>query len=459
MNIIDKQWGNGGRGVAVGCVAALALGLLAGCASPGPPQAPSLKLPLIPSEVTASRVGDEVRLHWTTPTRTTDKMLISGPIVAEICRETLSATAKAKASAASKAGTTSVPCAPVLLRLPVKPGESQAVDKLPAELTAEPARRLAYRVQLLNAAGRTAGASQPVFAAAGAAPQPVEEMRGRATKAGVVLEWKAQSAGLRSAPMAPPSAPKTSGEPTADATSVELDRTALQPAATTNSAPDSAKVSITNDAAGARVSAEHKSEHPGTTKQPTLVRLRVAEQGEASGTANRTGGTIDRTAQVGTTYRYAAERVRSVALGQVASGQEKLELRSLPSAEITVAMPKEFPPNAPKGLIAIPGFVDLAVPSGEGAAIEGEAPTAQRPTIDLSWEPDMEAGIAGYRVYRRGLAGEATWQRISPDLMTPAYRDQSVVLGQRYVYRVTAINASGDESAWSNEAVETAPTQ
>jgi fibronectin type 3 domain-containing protein len=71
----------------------------------------------------------------------------------------------------------------------------------------------------------------------------------------------------------------------------------------------------------------------------------------------------------------------------------------------------------------------------------------------------MEAGIAGYRVYRRGLAGEATWQRISPDLMTPAYRDQSVVLGQRYVYRVTAINASGDESAWSNEAVETAPTQ
>ncbi|MDR3745326.1 MAG: fibronectin type III domain-containing protein [Acidobacteriaceae bacterium] len=446
MNIIDKQWENGGRGVVVGAVAALALGLLAGCASPGPPQAPSLKLPQIPSEVTASRVGDEVRLHWTTLPRTTDKLLISGPIVAEICRETLGAAVKAKPIAASKTGTTSTPCAPVLLRLSVKPGESQAVDKLPAELTTDPARRLAYRVQLLNAAGRTAGASQPVFAAAGAAPPPVEELRSKATKAGVVLEWKALHA-----------IPKTSGEPTFDATSVELDRTVLQPVAKANSALDSAKVLITNDAVGARVSAGHKSENPGANKP--LVRLRGTEHGEVSGTAGSTGGTIDRTAQVGTTYRYAAERVRSVALGQVALGKETLEMRSLPSAEITVAMPKEFPPNAPKGLIAVPGFVEATVPSGEGAAIEGAAATAQRPTIDLSWEPDLEAGIAGYRVYRRGLTGEAAWQRISSDLGTPAYRDQSVVAGQRYAYRVTAINAAGDESVWSNEAVETAPTQ
>ena len=61
---------------------------LAGCASPGPPLPPSLKLPQVvaPTALTATRVGDAVTLHWTTPMRTTDKLLIAGPITAVICR-------------------------------------------------------------------------------------------------------------------------------------------------------------------------------------------------------------------------------------------------------------------------------------------------------------------------------------------------------------------------------------
>src|ERR1035441_7007917 len=72
--------------------------LLAGCASPGPPLPPSLKLPEIvsASSETATRAGDEVRLHWTTPSRTTDKMLIAGPVTAEICREVLGAAGAAQ---------------------------------------------------------------------------------------------------------------------------------------------------------------------------------------------------------------------------------------------------------------------------------------------------------------------------------------------------------------------------
>ena len=77
--------------VAWSTLAGLVTVLAAGCASPGPPLPPSLKLPQVATKVTAARVGDAVILRWTMPTRTTDKLLIAGPITAEICRSTAAA--------------------------------------------------------------------------------------------------------------------------------------------------------------------------------------------------------------------------------------------------------------------------------------------------------------------------------------------------------------------------------
>ena len=412
-----------GSGRPVECVgrmatlgAALTLVLLSGCASPGPPQPPSLKLPEAVSAVTASRVGDEVRLQWTTPSRTTDKMLIAGPIVAEICRETPASvpSASAKAGQNSVKGAITAPCSPVLLRVQVKPGASEAVDALPAELTSAPARLLAYRVQLRNAAGRTAGPSAVVFAASGPAPHEVEGLRGRATKAGAVLEWKA-----------------VIGE----AETVELDRSIVQsPTAT-------AAATSTTTATAADLSAAHKGELPGATKEPSESLFRAGTAG--SGTLDA-GGTVDRTAQIGHAYRYTAQRVRSVELG----GQ-RLEVRSLPSVTVTVEMKDVFPPEAPVGLVAVPGFA--------GATND----STQKPTIDLSWEPNMEPRVAGYRVYRHDLGGEAAsaWMQLDSELVPmAAYRDLTVVAGDMYAYRVTAVDAAGNESTRSDEVVETAPT-
>jgi len=53
-------------------LAGLTLGLTAGCASPGTPLPPSLKLPQAVTGLTATRVGDSVMLAWTTPSRTTN---------------------------------------------------------------------------------------------------------------------------------------------------------------------------------------------------------------------------------------------------------------------------------------------------------------------------------------------------------------------------------------------------
>jgi hypothetical protein len=387
------------------------------------------------SGLTASRVGDEVRLHWTTPSRTTDKLLIAGPIEAEICRENLAAApvtaVKGGQSAApgARKNTVTAPCSPVVLRKRVTPGASEAVDALPASLTAAPARLLAYRVQLRNAAGRTAGASPAVFAASGPAPQAIQEMRGKATKAGVVLEWRPEAQGTGS---------REQG--TEGTESIELDRTVLQPP-TANTTTTTASTSPTTTAGSGL---ERKGGLPGATKEPSESRFR------AGGGLADAGGTVDRTALIGHSYRYTAQRVRSVELG----GQT-LELHSLPSAVVTVEMKDVFPPDAPAGLVAVSGFVAEI----SGAQV-GEQ--AQRPTIDLSWEPSMEPRVAGYRVCRRDLNGDAAsvWQRLGSELVpVAAYRDLSVVAGHRYAYRVTAVSEAGNESGPSGEVVEIAPAQ
>ena len=123
---------------------ALLVAFAAGCASPGPPRAPSLNLPEVVKDLAADRVGDEVRLHWDTSAKTTDRIDIKGPVTAEICRVAVSPPASPPAT---------TPTCTVVKRLSVQSGPTQTSDVLPQTLTADPAVLLAYRVQLVNANG------------------------------------------------------------------------------------------------------------------------------------------------------------------------------------------------------------------------------------------------------------------------------------------------------------------
>jgi len=399
-------------------VAGMLLGLLAGCASPGPPLAPSLKLPEVVTAggLAATRVGDEVRLRWTTSTRTTDKLLIVGPVVAVICRETEAGGAPAPAPAKGSAkATVTAPCA-AAARLPVKPGESaETADVLPAVLTTGPAGLLAYRVELLNSAGRTAGPSPTAFAASGQAPEPVKDLAGEPTKAGVVLHWRLGAGNGEQG-----TANREQGTE-----AIELDRTTLDP----------------TPGKGAE-SKGGLSGLPGAAKEPVEARFRAGDSGGADA-----GGTIDRTAEIGHSYRYTAQRVRSVVVGG-----RTLEMRSEDSAEVSVAVRDVFLPDAPTGLVAAPGF------AAEG--VENPSSVGHRAidlAIDLSWEPNVEPRIAGYRVYRREESdGSGEWRLVTPDLVTTAaYRDLKAAAGHRYRYRVTAVDTAGHESPPSAEVVET----
>ena len=353
--------------------------LTSGCASPGNPRPPSLNLPELVTDLTAQRIGDQVELHWTTPSRTTDGIDIKGSITAEICRQT------------SFTSSPATSCAPVQ-HIAVKPGVSHTTDTLPPSLTLDPATLIAYRIQIFNAAGRSTALSSPAFTAAGAAPPPIQQLHATATRDGALIEWQRQSTTAL----------------------VELDRTLTSPPKAPAPSP-----------------AKPKSPLQLAPPNPTEVHLKTpADQPDA-------GGTTDPSVHKGDTYTYTAQRVRAVTLNG-----HNLELRSPISSPITLHLTDTFPPQPPTGLVA--------VPAGTGSA------------IDLSWEPATEPDLAGYHVYRQELTASnqpiGTFQRLTQTPLTgPAFHDDTAIAGHRYAYRVTAIDATGNESPPSAPVLETAP--
>ena len=378
----------------------------AGCASPGPPRPPSLNLPEVVKDLTAERLGDVVHLHWTTPEMTTDRIAVKGAITAEICRITVTTPAPQTSA-----------CTPIT-RLPVQSGPSQAAEPLPPALTVDPPALLAYRVQIFNVHGHSAGLSPEAFAVAGAAPPPVEQLHATPTRDGAMLEWQQKS---------------TSAAVVLDRLPVSPDGVAVEPPQRKAATKSSSKPTIKKPPASHPKPAPASAPKPPqmTSPAPIEVKLRTPIQ------PADTGGTIDHTAEMGETYRYTAQRVRSVSLGG-----HTLELRSAVSSPVMVAMRDTFPPHPPLGLEAVPG----------GA-------TAADRSIDLSWTPDIDADLAGYIVYRQEVdekgvvAGTATRLNLTP-VVGPAYRDQTALPGRRYAYRVTAVDTAGNESAPSADVQE-----
>ena len=136
----------------------------------------------------------------------------------------------------------------------------------------------------------------------------------------------------------------------------------------------------------------------------------------------------DSTFDFGKNYVYT---VRAVVL------RENQPLESNESSPAMVSPRDTFPPGAP-------GNLSAAVVPGESAG------SVQ---IDLSWSINLEADLAGYRVYRseeEGTQGQLVRSELLP---TPALRDNSVQAGHRYWYRVIAVDRAGNESSPSASLV------
>ena len=83
------------------------------------------------------------------------------------------------------------PCQPVVtLPIPQQQKSVSAEDTLPPELTQGPPRLLTYTLSVLNRAGNSAGYTDPVSAAAGAAPAAVAGFKAMPQRKGIVLSWQ-----------------------------------------------------------------------------------------------------------------------------------------------------------------------------------------------------------------------------------------------------------------------------
>ena len=285
----------------LGAGVALAVVALSGCASPGPPRSPTLNLPGAVTKLTAVRRGTQVELTFGLPQKNTDKLPLKGDhVTASFCR----------AVGAGK-------CLPVA---GVKPVEfalgtdghatvAELHDALPVELSSGAARVLVYRVELFNAVGKTAGFSDPVYAAGGAAPATVEGLTAQGSRLGIVVSWK---------PVA------------GDGSVVALRREELAPK------PVDAK---------------------GKKKTDSGV-VWLGAEGEA---AKVDGGMVlDTSAAADEAYRYVAERRRTVQLGG-----RTLEMRSEASIGLVYLLRDVYPPLVPTDLSGA-AFADA---SG-GAAVD-----------------------------------------------------------------------------------------
>jgi hypothetical protein len=115
-----------------------------------------------------------------------------------------------------------------------------------------------------------------------------------------------------------------------------------------------------------------------------------------------------------------------------------------------------FTPNASGTAIGSASFVSNAAnsPLQESFTGTGSAPVMH--SVSLSWTPNSPP-VAGYNVYR-GSASTGPFSRINSSLdVTAAFSDTSAQSGRTYYYVVTAVNSSGLESGYSNEAIATIP--
>jgi fibronectin type 3 domain-containing protein len=109
-------------------------------------------------------------------------------------------------------------------------------------------------------------------------------------------------------------------------------------------------------------------------------------------------------------------------------------LESEPSARACVTPRDTFPPAAPKAVTAV---------AGPGA-------------INLIWDANTEADVAGYLILRAEAPGDTLQPLNSEPTRETRYRDTTVTAGVRYVYAIVAVDRAGNRSAPSPRFEETA---
>jgi hypothetical protein len=411
-------------------ILALALFFAAGCASPGDPIERRPPIPQAVTDLTATQQGNEVVLTFTMPRETVDhRVLVTTPAIA-IYRDF-------ELPGGTPAAQLTAPANPTLLviipgamtsnfmeKSVEQGGVREAAEQVTQGGTQQPGTqaRVRYADQLTaeifgNHPGtiavytiRTRIAKKAASANSNAASvrieptaDAIEDLKTEVTPADVTLTWSAPQKTITGAPPAIEGYRiyRAEAEALASSAAAGGEGATMGTGSTTTAAPGATQP---EQAAS--------SETSGSIK----LKSALAKVGDATNSPYQ-----DTQAEFNKTYVYS---VRSIAKYP----EETVESADSNFVEVT---PKDvFPPAAPQGLLA--------------AWVPTEAGTPGH--VELSWSISPESDLAGYNVYRSD-AGNASSTRLNTELLlTPTFRDMTMHPGQKYFYKVTAVDRSGNES-------------
>jgi hypothetical protein len=126
----------------------------------------------------------------------------------------------------------------------------------------------------------------------------------------------------------------------------------------------------------------------------------------------------------------------------------------LPSQSVPVSV--QFDPSVAGAVNGSVSVVSNATGSPAAVTLSGTGAAATAHSVQLNWTGSSST-VAGYNVYRTQTSGSG-YTLINGGLVSlDDYSDTTVQSGQTYYYVTTAVDGSGNESAYSNEAQAIVP--
>ena len=129
---------------------------------------------------------------------------------------------------------------------------------------------------------------------------------------------------------------------------------------------------------------------------------------------------------------------------------------TIPSGQ-SVQATLQFTPNQSGTASGKIGYFSGAVGSPTVEQLSGNGVVQGAHSADLTWQ-DADSSVVGYNIYR-GTAHGGPYAQINSALdSATSYTDSNVVAGATYYYVTTALDGSGQQSAYSNESKTAIPT-
>jgi len=122
----------------------------------------------------------------------------------------------------------------------------------------------------------------------------------------------------------------------------------------------------------------------------------------------------------------------------------------------TLSLKTQFDPSVAGSVSGAISVASNATGSPAAVSLSGTGVTAVQHSVALTWNPSTSS-VSGYNVYRSTVSG-GSYTRVNSSLVAVlSYSDANVQTGSTYYYVMTSVDASGNESVYSNQVSATIP--